>query len=229
MIINPYRFGIGNDANTKVLLHFDGADASTTFADDNIGGSAHPWSATGNAQIDTAQSVFGGAALLCDGNGDYVSATSSTDWNFSGDYTVDFWVRFNSLGSAAFTTTSAICTNNDGTGSWSLCLKGTASFHWSLYLGASPAIEAASAPSAGTWYHVAIVRSGNTAYLYINGTSVGSVAESTTRANGVFKIGQDTWIGTGANRDLDGWIDEFRVSNVARWTANFTPSAAPYS
>jgi len=31
----------GNDSYTKVLLHMDGSDASTTFTDSNAGGSAH--------------------------------------------------------------------------------------------------------------------------------------------------------------------------------------------
>jgi hypothetical protein len=31
----------GNDSNTIVLLHMDGADASTTFTDDAVGGSGH--------------------------------------------------------------------------------------------------------------------------------------------------------------------------------------------
>src|SRR5262245_56839911 len=31
----------GNDDDTKVLLHMNGVDASTTFTDSNIGGSSH--------------------------------------------------------------------------------------------------------------------------------------------------------------------------------------------
>lgn len=27
---------------------------------------------------------------------------------------------------------------------------------------------------------------------------------------------------------LNGMIDEFRISNIARWTSNFTPPARPY-
>src|SRR5262249_41203526 len=54
-----YILGAGNDAFTKILLHFDGADASTAFVDSNLGGSPHTWTASGNAQIDTAIVKFG--------------------------------------------------------------------------------------------------------------------------------------------------------------------------
>ena len=51
--------------------------------------------AVNQAQIDTAQSKFGGASGLFDGTGDYLSSADSADWAFgSGDFTIDFWLRF---------------------------------------------------------------------------------------------------------------------------------------
>jgi hypothetical protein len=61
----------GNDSFTKILLHMDGANTSTTFTDSNSGGSAHTWTAAGNAQISTATYKFGGASGLFDGTGDF--------------------------------------------------------------------------------------------------------------------------------------------------------------
>ena len=75
------------DIYTKSLLHFNGADASTTFTDE----SGKAWTASGHAQIDTAQSVFGGASGLFDGTDDYIYAADSDDWNLGTlDFTVDF-------------------------------------------------------------------------------------------------------------------------------------------
>ena len=45
-------------ANTKLLLHMDGADTSTDFEDKSPSG--HTITAQGDAQVDTAQSKFGG-------------------------------------------------------------------------------------------------------------------------------------------------------------------------
>ena len=44
---------------TKSLLHFDGADTSTTFTDE----SGKVWTPAADAQIDTAQSKFSGASI----------------------------------------------------------------------------------------------------------------------------------------------------------------------
>jgi hypothetical protein len=45
---------------------------------------------------------------------------------------------------------------------------------------------------------------------------------------GTVKIG--TFVGIDPNRDVNGWLDEFRVSKgVARWTSNFTPPTEEYS
>ena len=88
----------GIDTYTKLLLHCDGVDGATTFID-KLG---HGIGVGGNAQIDTAQSVFGGASALFDGSGDYiyVSGTGSDFITGTGDFTIEMWVRPNS---ASFT------------------------------------------------------------------------------------------------------------------------------
>ena len=82
-----------DDSYTKALLHFDGADTSTTITDE----SGKTWTPAGTAQIDTAQYKWT-SSLLLDGNSDYISTPDHDDFNVgSGDFTIDFWVRFNSV------------------------------------------------------------------------------------------------------------------------------------
>src|SRR3990167_5787652 len=77
-------------ADTKLLLHMDGADASTTFTDE-VG---HVFTPAGNAQIDTAQSKFGGASGLFDGTGDYITTPNSADFDpGTGSFTAEMWIR----------------------------------------------------------------------------------------------------------------------------------------
>jgi hypothetical protein len=61
--------------------------------------------------------------------------------------------------------------------------------------------------------------------LYVNGTSIISVADTTNYTDQNFTIGG--WYSTGFL--LNGYIDDLRVTKgVARYTANFTPPAAAF-
>jgi hypothetical protein len=228
--------GSGNDSYTKVLLSFDDVDASTSFADHNEGGSDHTWTAAGNAQIDTAQSKFGGASALFDGTGDYISAPDSSDFALgSGDWTVDCW--FNCVGLT--TTGGNIC----GQGDASITASATSFFLTrnattniiELRVSDGTTVGTLSGTTAFTnllntgWHHLAAVRSGNVLKLFIDGVQeggnsafTGSVPDSTQ----TFTIGARSDAG---GTIWNGWIDEFRLSvGIARWTANFTPPTMAY-
>ena len=76
----------------------------------------------------------------------------------------------------------------------------------------------------GNYHHFAIVRNNNMYSLYIDGLSVGSATDSTVFTNLV-----DLYILGGPNvSNLTGEVDELRISNVARWTSDFTPPTQPY-
>src|SRR5882762_6785149 len=70
----------GNTATTKVLMHFDGPNASTVMTDSSIGGAAKTWTASGDAQLSTTQSSFGGASCSFNGNGT-VTTPAHADFN----------------------------------------------------------------------------------------------------------------------------------------------------
>jgi hypothetical protein len=72
--------------------------------------------------------------------------------------------------------------------------------------------------TANTWTHIAVVRNGSTTTLYINGTS--AVSNTNAIYNGSSKLG------IGGRVDgafyATGYIDDFRITKYARYTANFT-------
>lgn len=225
---------LGNDAFTKVLLHFDGTDAATTFTDVNAGGSAHTWTASGNAQIDTAQSKFGGASALFDGTGDYLSTPDHADFALgSGDFTIDCWFRCVAAGGDI----RAIAGQGDDTPTWSdtsfiLRRNNTNIIQCLISDGSGPTTlsgttQFTNAVNTG-WHHCAVVRSSNVAKLYIDGVEEASASFTGTVPNS----SQSFFIGLRSpNQDLswNGWIDEFRLSvGIARWTANFQPPSRAY-
>ena len=215
------------DGYTKLLLHMDGTDAATTFP--NSATTTHTVTAVNQAQVDTAYSKFSGASALFDGTGDYLSVPDSGDWDFGGgDFTVDFWMRFNSLAKARLIGNYEAIS---GEGGWFI-----------TYYNASPQLEFYSrnagadwsygvswTPSSATWYHIAVTRSGNNLYFFVNGAQVGATQDVTGKTVGnsasTLLIGDED----AYTSPLNGWMDELRISKgIARWTSNFTPPPRPY-
>ena len=224
------------DSYTKLLLHMDGTNGSTSFIDSSL--NPHTVTANGNAQISTAQSKFGGASGYFNGSsnfGDYISSLDSSDWTFpNGDFTVDFWVNINTLPTNGNTKAlfSRWVTGNDGYGFYlanNWAGKYGLVFVSNINGGTSWVLnEGNLSETAGTWYHIALVRSGNNWYIFKNGTQIASNTLSYTISNisAPFVIGSEL-ISTG--RYFNGYLDELRISKgIARWTSNFTPPANPY-
>lgn len=211
-----------NYANVSLLLHGNGANGSTTFTDNSP--NALTVTGVGNTQISTAQSKFGGASILFDGTGDYLSVNRAPFLTLgSSNFTIEFWVYAVSSGTIGIygsRTTQTfrglmlyiinnkvviVATNN--TTSWSIDNSG-----------APPG----SAISLNQWTHICLSRSGSTWRVFINGnidytiTSSISILETDTSVN----IGSD-YNGTNS---LNGYLDDFRITvGIARYTAAFTP------
>lgn len=218
----------GNDPFTKLLLHMDGTDGSTTFTDSAVGGVGHTVTAAGNAQIDTAQSKFGGASGLFDGTGDWLTIPDSDDFDFSGGvWTVDFWVRFATTGTELSLWSQWVDNNNK-----IICSKDAADKITFQYFDATVqevVLQRAAAVVADTWYHIAIVEDGNDWFLFVDG----AIAEQETNTNRMPNLAATFVIGAGDNAQfedpLNGWLDEFRVSKRARWKQAFSPYDHAYS
>lgn len=222
-----------DDGYTVALLHMDGADTSTTFTDE----SGKTWTANGNAQIDTAQSVFGGASGFFDGTGDFLTAADSDDFQLdagsdSNAWTIDFRARLNGdPGTAVMGFVQQRFGNDDF---WSFYLNNN-NLQWTVRESAINIVNIQNAwnPATATWYHIALVKNGTTGYLmFVDGVQVGSTQTDVSTIpnfSGGIRIARHTNV-SGVNNDFNGWIDEFRISKgIARWTANFTPPTSAYA
>jgi len=205
----------------------NGTDGAQAFTDE----SGKIWTGAGNAQIDSAQSVFGGTSALFDGSGDYLSTPNHADFDFgSGSFTVDFWVKFNSLAGTQQLISKR--TNPILYGPFSMAIDNAYVYFVSSSNGATWG-EYIQWPygtniATGTWYHFAFVRNGSDWRFYLNGIS----RAFTTVSQTVMTNTADVTIGglPDGSFSFNGWIDEMRVSKgVARWTANFTPPTSEYT
>ena len=212
---------------TRLLLHCDGADGSTTFVDSSRW--PHVVTANGNAQVDTAQSKFGGASLLLDGTGDYLSIPDNDAWNFSsGDFTIDMWFRSASFASPQMVWNQWVDSSNH----IRVYIESSTSLAIDCVVAGATVLSAKANPgtmSINTWYHWAVVRNGNNFHHFLNGVEASGSPD--VDADALPDLGGTAYIGQQPSGFyFNGHLDEYRiVKGKAVWTSDFTPPTTPYS
>ncbi len=231
LAFTPPTANYTTDVYTVLLIHGDQADgtAGTDILDSET--TPKTITAVNQAQVDTAQykNLTGSTgSILFDGTGDYLSLVDSDDWNFgSGDFTIDFWTRFASVDSVQFL---GKWDATAGTKNWNLTWYGNKLYFFISTDGSNEignyALGCSWTPSTNTWYHIAVVRSGNNLKTYIGGSQIGSTEDvtgvtifSSTRILAISTNGMAPYY----DYSINGWIDEVRISKgIARDWASAT-------
>lgn len=196
-----------SDANTRLICNFTNAGITDATAKNVL-------ETVGNAQISTTQSKFGAASISFDGTGDWLLFPHNVDQFLStGNFTVEMWVYRNASG------TYGLVGKGTGTTGWLVSLN---SSNQVVFTFASSTITSTGTVSATTWTHIAVVREGtstNQTKIYINGTNdgTGTVSTDFNQTNSMY-VGADRTGGSAFN----GYIDDLRITRIARYTANFT-------
>ncbi|MEG3618968.1 LamG-like jellyroll fold domain-containing protein [Magnetovibrio sp. PR-2] len=221
--------------SVSLLMHMDGFNGSTTYSDDSLNG--HTCTAYGNAQIDTAQSKFGGASGLFDGNGDYVSVPDNVSLDLQSEaFNIEFWYRFNAIPNySVFLNKWTSSGNQRG---WYLQHETVGAnsirFGWTADGSSGTAMTWPWSPSIDTWYHIAVSRDANgVSRCFIDGTEIGS---SSTALNGIsiYNSNQPLLVGCADNAGTpayfcNGWMDDLRiVKGGAVYTDNFSVPTVPH-
>lgn len=202
----------------------NGVDESTTFIDER----GHTLTAVNQAQIDTAQSKFGGASGLFDGT-DYVSTPDSADWYFgTGSWTLEGWYNWDTDQAAFQYLIGQWNPPNSGSlRSWTIVRDGVnAPRFLQLRLSANGStitikISAIWSPTVGIWHHIAADWDGATYRLYVDGVVVGS-------STGAVSLFDSTGILAIASGFI-GSVDDVRITKgVARYVGAFTPPTSQF-
>jgi len=216
---------------TAVVANYDGTYIDVTGKQTGFevltARSAKSVTFNGNAQLSTTVKKFGTASLELDGTNDSVSVPSSGTLGFGTDtdFTVEFFVNSYQAGLSSAT---LLDFRDNGTDAGGISIAFRAAGEVDMRVGTTTAIEGSGAGiSTGTWYHVALTRSGTDTRLFVDGAVVGTKGSDTTDygASKGLVIGADF---DGTSNSLAGYIDEVRVEyGVAKYTGAFTaPTAA---
>ena len=215
-----------NDAQTTCLIHCNGANLSTSFNDDN-----------GNKNLRNLQPVevfgtmaFSNVARFGKSSGDFGTGSGYLrvlrDLEIgTGDFTFECFWRTTDTGQnqCLFDTRDTGGTN----GQYPVILYREATNDLNFYYNTGNQIVwNNSAILANTWYHVALTRSSGVWRLFVDGVQDGGnyTAAAAVIATDSYLIGRNI----NDSFTLHGYIDEVRVSNTARYTANFSAPTTPF-
>ena len=181
-----------------------------------------------DAATSTTQVKFAGTkSIYLDGTGDFLQSSESV--NIAGDWTIEGWYYFTTL--AADHSFFTIGDSASQANSMEFLYRGASINELRFYNMGGGYSNQHTPPSdflANNWIHIAVVRSGtgtNNIKAYINGTQSGTGKTSNNDLIGKVNIGTELYNGAGS-WFTQGYIQDFRVSSIARYTSNFTPPTA---
>lgn len=225
----PYTGYISNFRVVKGLAVYTGnftvantALATTQTASANV-------AAISGIPVNGGSVYFGGGSGA---GGSYITLNRSINLGGS-DFTWEAWVNLPSFGKAQGYVICGQWSSGNGTDfSFSIGSTGLLSAG-GLNNASAFNVTAATPLVAGRWSHVAVVRSGSSYKLYINGVNDGSTTNSSTITNnyGPFNIGDGSnHAGPEPDAKFLGYMHSLRVVvGTAVYTTNFTPPTGPLS
>ena len=219
MLINPFMDAI--PASTKILMPFTTDSGFTDIANN------HAITVIGSPTISTAQSKFGAGSLrVSSGNYLIINSTSTLDMSGKKPFTFECWVYLTSGHSSG----GGILSMRSGYVYCPLVVKETTTFIGNGSLnGWSFLSSSGGVVGRNTWSHVALVFDGTNVRLYVNGNGSFDNPTISNKPHPSWPVG-DRFLNVGYDFDgvADGYINDLRISDIAVYTANFTPPTSPF-
>ncbi len=220
--------GTDADANTVALWHMNEATSGAVLQDYTannndltpVGTTNITWNTTGN---------FNGAVQF-GATGDYfqLAGAAQTGMAPSGSFTIDGWIKKS-------TNSADDLFQRWGTGlstrSYKLSINTTGNLVFQTGDGVTnTSLTSATTVTTGSWVHVAGQFTQNSATtgtmtIWINGVQRGSIS---TTYGSVVSASQAVLLSNTSASAFGGVVDEFRFSNIARYSTTFTPQIVPF-
>jgi len=213
---------------TSALLHMEGTDVSRDFIDET----GKIWTNVGEwIYLFTGYKKFGISSLACLSSS-YITTPYNSYFNLiNSDFTIDFWMRdydnkgtdreifskgYHSSASNEFIFYSRVYNQSNRSQFLVYDSNGTTSYSFFSSIDTNSKYP--------NFYHVAVVRYSDIITIYIDGVSGGSM-----NVSGYILANYGSNVDIGYDNTASAFVDEFRISNIARWTSNFTPPTSAYT
>ena len=219
------------------LAGFEGYSSGDhpTDLDESSYARTNSWNATTvNSAISTAFSVFGTNSLLVGRNFSYGAPEFSTTDDFfpgTGNYTWELFFKANSTPGTSQQNDLIGCWNSLGTqrGYILAVYSNKFTLFYSVTGSSTLTLDWSYAFAGSTTYHIALVKTGTSVELFIDGVSQGTNTLSGTinqPSSTSLYIGGHT---SGVSNGLNGYFDEIRLTKgVARYSSDFAIPTQAY-
>lgn len=171
-----------------------------------------------NGTFGITQISAGNYSLYFDGISDYIGDIFEDKITGNSPFTLELWVKNESSGVAPLITRGA----NSGA-EWSYNFY----IYDSLYFGVNSPTKytATSSPTQGEWHHLAAVR-GSDGYLriFVNGRKKSESYYGSTPLTSFFNLQFGKYFADGSSDYFKGYLTRVRLSKVARYITDFTPT-----
>lgn len=218
-IATLYRVADTVDANTTLLLHLNGSSEDSSA-------SSHTVTTTG-VTYSTARKVLGSGSASLDGSSAKFEIPDHANFNFNGG---NFCVDARIYADSAATLNPIYHQSNIGATAYSkLYTDSNGALRFQIYADGTTASLNMRSPNsvikADTWYHAEVNENGNNYYLFLDGTLQTTRSKATRARN--YDASVD--IGTDGSNYFNGYLDEVRLNNTSRHTANFEVPTTEYN
>lgn len=209
------------DEHTLLLLHGENLSDSSNYKIQLT---------NSGVQVSSAQSKFGGKSLYFNGNSYFKINISDLKLDLNADYTLE-WFDFPKEKKGYECAVLCMPNGNAGfmaytpdAGGENIRVFGGNDTNWSYI----PTSSNMGVYKGEVWTHRAICKSGNKLYAFENG-----VKKLELTISNAITMKESLYVGyratSGSAGGFVGYLDEIRISDIARWTSDFTPPSSPYT
>jgi LPS O-antigen subunit length determinant protein (WzzB/FepE family) len=218
----------------EIAAHNSGKTGVARYWDEGSSyGKQDAITAKGTAQHTTNQNKIGSSSIAFDGDGSYLEIPATNELEITGDFTIETWLK---KINTSVSNEQYIVSNMGSEDGFYIFLQTNSRIYFGHRESGVEQYKGFNISIDTNWHHFALVRHNQMYKFYWDGElqlisydNMGNTRNTSKLGvdDSVIRIGSPT-ASTG-DRYWEGNLDEFRISNKARYTSSFIPSRTAFT